>query len=157
LYYQNVWEKHQLLYQKLTEDRRRHRRSANGNRKSKNNNRKSSTVTAAHYEVKFQKEGKMNADDNGTILHWMEVPRNSTNPVKYDAVRGEFIVNVKGLFYLYCQVRRIATSSFLLLLLVSSAITTASSCHKTSPSLVIWSQDDKNHSSTMGYNLHYFF
>ncbi|XP_075715376.1 tumor necrosis factor ligand superfamily member 12 [Rhinoderma darwinii] len=105
IYYQNVWEKHQFLYQKLTEERRRHRRSVNGNRKNKHNNRKSSTVTAAHYEVKLPKEGKqMNADDNGTILHWTEVPRNSTNPVKYDEGRGQFMVNVKGLFYLYCQV-----------------------------------------------------
>ncbi|XP_073510582.1 tumor necrosis factor ligand superfamily member 12 [Phyllobates terribilis] len=104
IYYQNIWEKHQLLYQKLTEDRTRHRRSANGNRKNKHNNRKSSTVTAAHYEVKLQKGGQMNADDNGTILHWTEVQRNSTSPVRYDDGRGEFIVNVKGLFYLYCQV-----------------------------------------------------
>ncbi|XP_044132891.1 tumor necrosis factor ligand superfamily member 12 [Bufo gargarizans] len=177
IYYQNVWEKHQLLYQKLTEDRRRHRRSANGNRRNKQNNRKSSVVTAAHYEdpqlslhipeifssvfiflrssaqssyssdlqlslhipqifssvfiflrssaqssyssdlqlslhipqifssVKLPKGGQqMNADDNGTILHWSEVPRNSTSPVRYDDGKGEFMVNVKGLFYLYCQV-----------------------------------------------------
>lgn len=104
IYYQNVWEKHQLLYQKLTEDRRRHRRSANGNRKNRQNNRKSSTVTAAHYEVKLQKGGQMYADDNGTILHWTEVQRNSTSPVRYDDGRGEFMVNFKGLFYLYCQV-----------------------------------------------------
>ncbi|XP_069816799.1 uncharacterized protein [Dendropsophus ebraccatus] len=105
IYYQNIWEKHQLLYQKLTEDRRRHRRSANGNRKNKNNNRKSSAITAAHYEVKTAKGGnQMNADDNGTILHWTEVQRNSTSPVRYDDGRGEFIVNTKGLFYLYCQV-----------------------------------------------------
>ncbi|KAM4038926.1 tumor necrosis factor ligand superfamily member 12 [Anomaloglossus baeobatrachus] len=104
IYYQNIWEKHQLLYQKLTEDRSRHRRSANGNRKNKQNNRKSSAVTAAHYEVKLQRAIHMNADDNGTILHWTEVQRNSTSPVKYDDGRGEFVVNVKGLFYLYCQV-----------------------------------------------------
>ncbi|XP_073402847.1 uncharacterized protein [Dendrobates tinctorius] len=102
IYYQNIWEKHQLLYQKLTEDRSRHKRSANGNRKNKHNNRKSSTVTAAHYEVK--KGGQVNADDNGTILDWTEVQRNSTSPVRYDDGRGEFVVNVKGLFYLYCQV-----------------------------------------------------
>ncbi|XP_069618639.1 uncharacterized protein [Ranitomeya imitator] len=102
IYYQNIWEKHQLLYQKLTEDRSRHRRSANGNRKNKQNNRKSSTVTAAHYEVKSG--GQKNADDNGTILDWTEVQRNSTSPVRYDDGRGEFVVNVKGLFYLYCQV-----------------------------------------------------
>ncbi|CAJ0937230.1 unnamed protein product [Ranitomeya imitator] len=29
---------------------------------------------------------------------------NSTSPVRYDDGRGEFVVNVKGLFYLYCQV-----------------------------------------------------
>ncbi|XP_056426054.1 tumor necrosis factor ligand superfamily member 12 isoform X2 [Hyla sarda] len=105
IYYQSIWEKHQLLYQKLTEDRRRHRRSANGNRRNKQNNRKSSAITAAHYEVKLPKGGQqMNADDNGTILHWTEVHRNSTSPVKYDDGKGEFIVNVKGLFYLYCQV-----------------------------------------------------
>lgn len=46
----------------------------------------------------------MYADDNGTILHWTEVQRNSTSPVRYDDGRGEFMVNVKGLFYLYCQV-----------------------------------------------------
>ncbi|KAG9464988.1 tumor necrosis factor ligand superfamily member 12 [Eleutherodactylus coqui] len=105
IYYQNIWEKHQLLYQKLTEDRRRHRRSANGNRRNRQNNRRSTTVTAAHYEVKMPKGGQqMNADDNGTILHWTEVARNSTSPVKYDDGKGEFTVNVKGLFYLYCQV-----------------------------------------------------
>ncbi|XP_075062515.1 tumor necrosis factor ligand superfamily member 12 isoform X2 [Mixophyes fleayi] len=129
IFYQNVWEKHQFLYQKLTEERRRHRRSANNNRKNRQSNRKSPPISAAHYEVKLAKgaiamnAGKLFrdiflsnfnvqykptiftiADKNGTIRYWTEIPRNSTSPTKYNEGRGEFIVNHKGLYYLYCQV-----------------------------------------------------
>ncbi|XP_075062517.1 tumor necrosis factor ligand superfamily member 12 isoform X4 [Mixophyes fleayi] len=105
IFYQNVWEKHQFLYQKLTEERRRHRRSANNNRKNRQSNRKSPPISAAHYEVKLAKGAiAMNADKNGTIRYWTEIPRNSTSPTKYNEGRGEFIVNHKGLYYLYCQV-----------------------------------------------------
>ncbi|XP_063785725.1 uncharacterized protein LOC134934157 [Pseudophryne corroboree] len=102
IFYQNVWEKHQFLYQKLTEERRRHRRSAK-DKKNRPNNRK--PILAAHYEVKPAKGGtQMNVDSDGTIRYWTEVPRNSTSPVKYNDASGEFIVSQKGLYYLYCQV-----------------------------------------------------
>nr|DBA29869.1 TPA: hypothetical protein GDO54_005921 [Pyxicephalus adspersus] len=102
IFFQNVWEKHQFLFEKLREERSRQRRSANRrNRNSKNK----SPILAAHYEVKLSKGGtQMNADSDGSILYWSEVPRNSTSPLKYDDGNGEFTVTHKGLYYLYCQV-----------------------------------------------------
>ncbi|XP_018109314.1 tumor necrosis factor ligand superfamily member 12 [Xenopus laevis] len=100
IYYQNVWEKQQYLYQKLRE-KSRPRRAAKDKKKRK------PPLYAAHYEVRSPKgwgQTEMNADKNGTILHWVEVPLNSSSPIQYHGKRGEFIVNQRGLYYLYCQV-----------------------------------------------------
>ncbi|KAM4677594.1 tumor necrosis factor ligand superfamily member 12 [Discoglossus pictus] len=99
IFHQNIWEKQQFLYEKMRAERSRHKRSAK-TRRNKNNR-----ISAAHYEVRFAHgSGKMNADSNGTIQHWVEIPLNSTSPVHYDGRRGEFVVKSRGLYYLYCQV-----------------------------------------------------
>nr|NP_001409529.1 TNF superfamily member 12 [Xenopus tropicalis] len=100
IYYQNVWEKQQYLYQKLREKSR-------PKRAAKNRNKRKTLLSAAHYEVRLPRglgQTEMNADKNGTILHWAEVPLNSSSPIQYDGKRGEFIANQRGLYYLYCQV-----------------------------------------------------
>ncbi|XP_063305774.1 tumor necrosis factor ligand superfamily member 12 [Pelobates fuscus] len=102
-FYQNVWEKQQFLYEKLREEKDRHKRSVR-NKKNKGN-RKPTLVSAAHYEVRLSKGVlQTNADTNGTVRNWVEVPLNASSPVHYDNKRGEFIVDHRGLYYLYCQV-----------------------------------------------------
>ncbi|XP_073479823.1 uncharacterized protein [Aquarana catesbeiana] len=102
IFFKNVWEKHQFLFEKLREERSRQRRSAN---KKNRNSRSKSPILAAHYEVKpSQGVTQMNADSDGNILYWSEVQRNSTSPLRYDERNGEFTVTHKGLYYLYCQV-----------------------------------------------------
>ncbi|XP_068129459.1 uncharacterized protein [Hyperolius riggenbachi] len=102
IFFQNVWEKHQFLFEKLREERSRRRRSAP---KRPRNSKNKPPLLAAHYEVKVSKErSQTEADSNGAILPWIEVPRNSTSPLRYDEERREFIVIHKGLYYLYCQV-----------------------------------------------------
>ncbi|KAG8430291.1 hypothetical protein GDO86_018045 [Hymenochirus boettgeri] len=98
IFYQNVLEKQQYLYEKLRE-KSRLKRSV----KSRKDKRKT-LLYAAHFEVRPRGSENGNADINGTILHWAEVPLNSSSPVHYDNKRGEFIVNHRGLYYLYCQV-----------------------------------------------------
>ncbi|XP_069502322.1 tumor necrosis factor ligand superfamily member 12 isoform X2 [Ambystoma mexicanum] len=44
------------------------------------------------------------SDHNGIIKDWIEVKLNSTNPLSYNSINGEFKVNKRGLYYLYCQV-----------------------------------------------------
>lgn len=56
IFFQNVWEKHQFLFEKLREERSRQRRSAN----RKKNHKNKSPILAAHYEVRT-KEVQMNA------------------------------------------------------------------------------------------------
>ncbi|KAM8973719.1 tumor necrosis factor ligand superfamily member 12 isoform 2-T2 [Pelodytes ibericus] len=98
IFYQNVWEKQQFLYQKLREEKDRHKRSG----KTRN---VLTFLRSAHYEVRLSKGVlQMNADSNGTIRHWAEVPLNASSPVHYDNRRGEFIVDHRGLYYMYCQV-----------------------------------------------------
>ncbi|XP_053320783.1 tumor necrosis factor ligand superfamily member 12 [Spea bombifrons] len=105
IFYQNVWEKQQFLYQKLREEKDRHRRSVKRNKERNKGNRKTAQTSAAHYEVRSPKGSlQMNADSNGTIRHWIEVPLNSSSPVQYDDKRGEFTVSRRGLYYVYCQV-----------------------------------------------------
>ncbi|XP_075434094.1 tumor necrosis factor ligand superfamily member 12 [Ascaphus truei] len=103
IFYQNIWEKQQFLYRTLRGEKDRHKRSA----KNKKNSRKRNTalVSAAHYEVRLARGLlEMNADSNGTIRHWAEVPVNSSSPVMYDERRGVFSVIHRGLYYVYCQV-----------------------------------------------------
>uniref|UniRef100_A0A8C5M0I7 TNF superfamily member 12 n=1 Tax=Leptobrachium leishanense TaxID=445787 RepID=A0A8C5M0I7_9ANUR len=47
----------------------------------------------------------LSCDRNGTVRNWVEVPLNASSPVHYDSRRGEFIVDHRGLYYLYCQVQ----------------------------------------------------
>ncbi|XP_053574290.1 tumor necrosis factor ligand superfamily member 12 isoform X2 [Bombina bombina] len=102
-FHENVWEKQQFLFQKMRTERSLNKRSAQPKRGK--SQRKPTPLSAAHFEVKLARGLlQMNADKNGTILHWVEVPLNSTSPVHYDDRRGEFIVLNKGLYYLYCQV-----------------------------------------------------
>ncbi|OCT90722.1 hypothetical protein XELAEV_18019339mg [Xenopus laevis] len=55
-------------------------------------------------QIKQSSKEQISRYKNGTILHWVEVPLNSSSPIQYHGKRGEFIVNQRGLYYLYCQV-----------------------------------------------------
>ncbi|KAJ6654977.1 hypothetical protein lerEdw1_006448 [Lerista edwardsae] len=77
--------------------------------------RQKSHVCAAHYEglahlcfcIPVQStdaRAGIQADENGTIRGWAEAKLNTTSPLRYNSVRGEFTVVKRGLYYLYCQV-----------------------------------------------------
>ncbi|XP_069502328.1 tumor necrosis factor ligand superfamily member 12 isoform X4 [Ambystoma mexicanum] len=88
VHYGPGWNREGFLYRFAQEGKTRQRRTARN--KNANRNRK---ALAAHYE-----------DHNGIIKDWIEVKLNSTNPLSYNSINGEFKVNKRGLYYLYCQV-----------------------------------------------------
>ncbi|XP_037665792.1 tumor necrosis factor ligand superfamily member 12-like isoform X3 [Choloepus didactylus] len=74
-------------------------------RNAKGRKTRARRAVAAHYEV-HPRPGQDGAQAgvDGTVRGWEEAKINSSNPLRYDHQRGEFMVTRPGLYYLYCQV-----------------------------------------------------